>query len=731
MVFFLTAFALVAHVVWWGAGLAMLVTPRRWRRWWPLFAPVCGLCLQSAVVWIGAHTALAGTQVYAWPSEALAAVLLGVGLWQRRRTWWAEVQRTAAVWLALAVTLVVLVIPFASSSKVLTTSSLGSCDAADYAAGARLFQEFASTDRAGFLGLTKVVTLHSVDNFYDHFTRLNHFTPSALIAFNGAILGLAPYQLTGVLTATLLALAVPLVFWLARATFGYGRVVSVWIALIYGLSPLNGYAVYHVATAQLLAAQALALITWAGIALWRGGVTRRDGVAMLGVLSVAFGLVWGSYNFIIIVALVPALAFAGGWAIWRLAWTRLATWIGWMAVPAVMSGVFFAERASGLWERFRLFQQFDFGWRIPALSPEGWFGLVGQPSLAGLPVVARWILGGMMMAVVVWSLVRSARRGSSRGFVVLCVTVPILVGYAFLLIRGSAKGTNASYDAYKLFSVFYPGILAGLCFWVTSIRDRTTRFRYVAAAVLVVVVVMNANVARLFAQRMENPPLIVDRNLAAVQAAETLSQVGGINMRIPDFWQRLWANGFLLRKPQYFETHTYEGRLNTSLDGDWDLRSGVVSLVFPGGDEADAVALAPGFTLVNTRSSRYLHVRLTDGWFETETMPRANSRWRWTREDAVIVVENPHADALKAELKLRARSLVERDLQLWVDGRLVRTVKLDTEVKEVRLGGIVFAPGTHRVELRSPQPAAHAPGDGRSLVFACYGLQVIVRAGGD
>ena len=66
------------------------------------------------------------------------------------------------------------------------------------------------------------------------------------------------------------ALSVPVVYWTARAVMGYRHGAGLWIAALYGFSPITWYAVYHVATGQLLAAPAIALITWAGVALWRG-----------------------------------------------------------------------------------------------------------------------------------------------------------------------------------------------------------------------------------------------------------------------------------------------------------------------------------------------------------------------------------------------------------------------------------------------------------------------------
>lgn len=76
-----------------------------------------------------------------------------------------DMQRIGVVWLASVGVLGLLVVPLAWASQTLTTISLASCDAGDYAAGARVLQEFARTDRSGFLGLTEVVRVHGADNF--------------------------------------------------------------------------------------------------------------------------------------------------------------------------------------------------------------------------------------------------------------------------------------------------------------------------------------------------------------------------------------------------------------------------------------------------------------------------------------------------------------------------------------------------------------------------------------
>ena len=73
-----------------------------------------GVALQSVVVWIGAHTAMAGTDVYAWLSELLP---LGLFIWGLRRTCWREALRSlprfSGLWAVMALCLTLLTLPLA------------------------------------------------------------------------------------------------------------------------------------------------------------------------------------------------------------------------------------------------------------------------------------------------------------------------------------------------------------------------------------------------------------------------------------------------------------------------------------------------------------------------------------------------------------------------------------------------------------------------------------------
>jgi hypothetical protein len=733
MLYFAVGFGMLLNILFWGTGLSWLIVPRPYRRYWPFFVAPAGVALQSAVVWAGAYANLAGTNCYARWTMVLPAVLLAWGLsdGSRRRRLRRDLKQAGGVALAMAFALGLMLRPLTTASAALTTASLGSCDAADYAAGARVLKEFARSDRTGFIGHTEVVRVHSVDNFFDFWLRLNHFTPSALVAFNGSVFRRQPHELVGLTAPVLLVLVMPLVFWLARAGLRLGPVASAAVTLLYGLAPVNLYAVYHVALGQLLAAAAVALLTWVGIAVWREGAIWRRAPAWAGVLFITYWLILGSYNFIVTVCLIPAFALAGGIAVWRDDWRMLVRWLVTLLAPLALCSVVFAQRFLGLLERFRLFQQYDFGWKIPAFSPEEWWGFLRGPGLEAYGPRLRLLLSLLLLGMLAWALFRAARRRSVTPWVVVCLTVPVLLGYAFLEVRGAIKGTNASYDAYKLFSVFYPGILAALCYWFTlGARGASRPAR--AAVLLLGTLVLWGNVAgaRQFLRRMQNPPLIVDSSLVDLQRIERLSQVDSINMVIPDFWSRIWANAFLLRKPQYFSLHTYEARLNTALKGGWDLHGGVIDVVpaQPGG----LFVVNPYYTLVDTRSPTFLRAEFNTGWYELEQLPREPVRWRWSRGDAQVQIDNPQSYTLVVRCRLDVRSLVDRDLQIWLGDHLVVSKAIGTNRETIWLPDFTVPPGRSAVQFRSPQPAVTpGPGDSRLLGVAAYEIELHVRRTGD
>lgn len=727
MIHFAVAFALLLHVCFWGAGAAIWLMPRSWRRFWPVLMIPAGFALQSAVVWAGAHVGLRGTNSYAWWSELLpAALLVAAGLKRGFRRAFGELSQFGVVWAAVAASLVLLALPVAIASKSLTTISLGSCDAADYAAGARVLMEFARMDREGFLGLAEVVRVHSVDNFFDYWLRLNHFTPAALIALNGTILDCAPHEIITLFAAVLAAGTLPVVFWVSRAIIGYSGGVSVIIAALFGVSPIVWYAVAHVgAPGQLLAAQAIGLLTWSGVALWRGRLTWRRGREFAGVLVAGYWLLLGSYNFFVALCLVPALAYAGGLALWQRQWGKFARWLGVLLLPLFATGLVFAGRVAGLAERFTLLQTFDFGWRIPALTAEGWLGMVQGPDLAPWDFFGlRWVLSAGVIGLTGWALIRATQQRLRAVWLVVALCAPVLAGYFFLQARGARLGTNASYDAYKLFAVFYPVLLPAFCWWATLRRSRRLHEWLFVCAVAAVVVGFNLVGCGMFVFRLSRPPLMVDGELRQLRRIEQMADVKSVNLMIPDMWSRLWANAFLLRKPQYFLTHTYEARRNTTLRGDWDLEGGIVAIELPGDARR---TITPRFALVDTRHHAFVRAFIDEsldrGWHPAEHAAGSGEPWRWTGGDATVQLENPHAHSLAIDCVLEGWSPVERRVSLTRAGGESRpAVRVGEQRGKTALPVLGIPPGGSALMLRSNPPAAPVGQDPRPLGVCVFRL---------
>ncbi|MEO6873827.1 MAG: hypothetical protein ABI222_03295, partial [Opitutaceae bacterium] len=455
----------------------------------------------------------------------------------------------------------------------------------------------------------------------------------------------------------------------------------------------------------------------------------RRGWVYGGLLFVAFGLIWGAYNFIVIVCLVPVVGAVAGWALRGKRFQKLSWWTVWVLLPLGLSALFFFARAAGLIERFQLFQQYDFGWKIPLLRPEGWLGMLsglGPHPLSEFRGSWSAVLGTVTLLLLVGAGWLSVARRGRQVWMVVAFLLPVMGGYAYLEWRGIHLGNNASYDAYKLFSVFYPVLLVAFCYWLVWLKTRSSLLRGLALAMVTLVTVLNLRGAYLISQRVEATQLIVDQDLLATQQVETLAQVKSVNMLVPDVWARLWSNALMLRKPQYFLTHTYEGRMNTALKGDWDFNGGMLQVRVPA---PDWEAIGSRFSLVRVGSPYQLRAKLGEGWYGTERLrSRQTILWNWNKGAAALVLDNPQNRPLKVVLHFTARSLIDRDMQIWVGGSRLRTVKVGTELKPVRVGAILIPPGEVTVWLRSSLPPTRANArDERLLGFAAYSILVDVR----
>jgi hypothetical protein len=327
-------------------------------------------------------------------------------------------------------------------------------------------------------------------------------------------------------------------------------------------------------------------------------------------------------------------------------------------------------------------------------------------------LVALWFAAGF--AVV--------RRRPTALALPLAVLAPVVAGYALLQARGAWLGTNASYDAYKLLAVFYPLVLPVLWSWA-ALRQGGGPLRWFSLSALVVAVLAGGAFAsaRILAA-LAHAPLRVTPELAALRAAEDRPELAtGINLLVPDMWSRLWANAFLLRRPQHFETHTYEARRDTPLRGAWDLQGGVVGA---GSADSGRRELSSRFALVPAGRLRAV---ATGGWFPVEQAPAGGRPWQWMGTQAEVEVRNAGATEMPVTFTLQARGWGARTLTLRpADGSAPgAALALGEAENELVWRGLIAPPGVSRWVLASAEPARPAGGaDPRALSVQVFRLTV-------
>ena len=728
MIWYMAGLLLILHAYFWGWGLTLCILPGRWRRFWPAFCGPVGLGVQSAVVWAGTHTALAGTDRYARASLVLPAGLMLAVIAARgpRGAWklFAELRRWWAVGVVMAVSLTLQTYPFTRPPRVLTSIAMTSCDAADYAAGARVFKEFAHGDRTGFLGAAEPVAQLGVDNFFDFWLRINHFSPSALIALDASMFRWQPHELTTLMGVVLLTIQLPGVFWLARSAFGFGAVGSLAVAMIYGVSPSILYAVYQVALGQLMAASAVTMLTWAGLQAHRGPGAARRYAGYSGLMLAGNWLLLGSYNFFLPFAYVPLVACVG---LKTLIWgrrLRAARWAGFVAANFIVCCLLVPERVVTMARRFFLFDKTPFGWPIPGFYPSGWYG--GFVDIYLHPGSAWWLsaLAGACLAALAAAIIWQGRSGTRANLLAASCALPIFFGYWLLLREDARLHDNASYDAYKLFTVFYPGILAALCLWIRAAGRAGVAAKGGATLLWVILLTVNVEGVWRFNTYIRQRAFRITSPVSALSGLEARSDLSSVNVRLPDDWDRLWANYFLLRKPQYFTMPTYEGRPLTPLLGRWDLeeRPRLATAHFAG--EADPLRANARFTARDRQAPRFLDVRLDTGWHQMETL--GDQYWCWSAGPGQFVVMNPHQGNVDCLITFSMRGLRERSLRLCAGPRCWWEGNIGTQIGTVRNVPFTAPPGTTTLRFESREPADHAPGDTRPLAFSLSDLEIEV-----
>jgi hypothetical protein len=244
-------------------------------------------------------------------------------------------------------------------------------------------------------------------------------------------------------------------------------------------------------------------------------------------------------------------------------------------------------------------------------------------------------------------------------------------------------------------------------------------------AIGVVVIGFNLVACGMFVWKMSRAPLMVDGELRQLHKVEAMADVKSINMLVPDMWSRLWANAFLLRKQQYFLTHTYEGRRNTPLRGEWDLEGGLIAIELPDGARREVTRR---FALVDTRHPAFVRADFGDAWHPPEIDPKTGERWRWSKGEATLLLDNPHNYPLAIECRLDGWSATPRRISFVREGGEARPIlRLADRRVTATLPVLGVPPGKSTLVLKTNEPPFHATGDPRPLGVSVFRFTIAPR----
>jgi len=223
-----------------------------------------------------------------------------------------------------------------------------------------------------------------------------------------------------------------------------------------------------------------------------------------------------------------------------------------------------------------------------------------------------------------------------------------------------------------------------------------------------------------FRWQIANPPMRVSRNIAELALLEKDDRFQSFNMLVDDYWSRLWANAFLLKRPQYFLTHSYEGRHDTPLRGEWNLSDRLLrSLPFRADD---FVQFNVRFFLTRATSPGVMELNYGDGWYpEEHSGPR---RWRWCDGHGDIVVVNPATKPVRVRLRLLLQAFLSRDMTLLLNEQSLSRRSVDnSSVQVVEFENFSVPPGRSVLTIAGDH-AVPGGGDDRKLAFALYGFEM-------
>ena len=697
-----------------GLSATVWLLPAGWRRFqWTLSVPL-GVSLQMGSGWLLLAAGWNIEQAAYWV-HALAFVPLAAALgWRRTRRRLVHTASASESWATLGVVFIAVILAIspleAGPMRGLATLSLGSCDAPDYAFGARLFLEKGNHLHHGFWVQQEVHELGEM-NLWSYWTRLNHFGPAACFAFTSALFRLPIWSVETVVSGVWAAAGAGLCVTIARSVFRLKLTPAVLIGLLYSVSPLPLYAVYHLAAGQLVGTLGMSgmVLLASAIPLARA---RSFGLGHVVVGAMMIWLLVGSYAFMILFALAAVSLLAAIHAAVRRAPTYLLRAVLWLGASGLVAALVFHERFIGLAFSIQVFGSGNSGWPLPPITLSTILGISRGIELAPLgPFLAIPIALAVSAGVLVGAVTRFRQRHVSVA-VTISVLAIVFSARALLSHLDPGDANLGSYKIYKAVSVFLPVLLPALVGCLAHLgRMGSLLTTGVSGLLLLVASLYSFQPLWSAASR---PPFRAGSELSALSAIERSPDVHGVNIIASHPWDRIWASAFLADKPQYFAEGSYITRTVVPLEGNWVLEDGAAGIY-----SSDTVHVGERLILRPVDKKPRLTLSFGEGWWPHE----GTHRWggaSTNRMELLLTSASPF------KVRVRLGGTFPAGLESLSASYGSETIQSRYSDGMMELGPLTVSPGTSvlRIEADAGLVKPKNPADTRTLQFMLRTIQL-------
>jgi hypothetical protein len=131
------------------------------------------------------------------------------------------------------------------------------------------------------------------------------------------------------------------------------------------------------------------------------------------------------------------------------------------------------------------------------------------------------------------------------------------------------------------------------------------------------------------------------------------------------------------------------------------------------------------FALVDTRHPAFVRAEFGDGWHPEENDPQSGERWRWSKGEATLRLDNPHDYPLSIRCQLDGWSPRERRISfVRAEGEPRPLLLLGDERTIASLPVLGVPPGISTLVLRTNEPPFFAPDDPRPLGVSVFRFSI-------